>query len=463
MSDRMIVSRIGSERATVGDGNKIVTAEGKTHVVWQDISRGGYLNQVRTVDRLTGNWSDPITLGYGLDNHARPILTVDHEGFLHVVLGGHNSPVTWRRSKRPNDSSEWSDPEPVGEGTYPVLVCGSDCTLFLTLRANQHAGVDFYAKPIGRPWELRSRIVRNAEEYREAYGAFHMQMMMGPDGVLHAAIDFFEGQDEAGRGLHQAVCYVRSTDGGLSWMKADGSPVKTPGRPEDMDILARSVASRVEALPRVEDSNGGLWVDSKGVPHILHLSHREAPGQLHLVSMDGGRTPVRKKLDPFLEREWPEMRVNEARGTIMDDDTIHILVTLSPYNHEWIQGRPSRAMNMVERDDQRLVLLTTNDFGRGCIQKTVVEPGNSFNAPNLETPVGANRLKAGLLPRFVYFDGTRGYPGGGDYYDKPVGEYLEAGEFSENRVWMMGDESAEVRGAAAAKVMADRQGQRGSV
>ena len=46
---------------------------------------------------------------------------------------------------------------------------------------------------------------------------------------------------------------------------------------------------------------------------------------------------------------------------------------------------------------------------------------------------------AGLLPHFVYFDGTRGYPGGGDYYDRPVEEYLAAGEFSENRFWLMGD------------------------
>jgi hypothetical protein len=266
-----------------------------------------------------------------------------------------------------------------------------------------------------------------------------MQMMMGTDGVLHAAIDFYEGQDEAGRGLHQAVCYVRSADGGTSWMKANGSPVKTPARPEDMNILARSIASRVENLPRVEDSNCGLWVDSNGVPNILHLSHREAPGQLHLVSIVGSSAPVRNELHPFLEKEWPELRVTEARGTITDGDTIHVLATLTPFNEEWINGRPSRAMNMVERDDQRLVLLTTNDFGRTCFRTTVVEPGNSFNAPNLETPSGANRLTAGLLPHFVYFDGTRGYPGGGDYYDRPVEEYLAAGEFSENRVWLMGD------------------------
>ena len=39
MFESTTISVIGSERATVGDGNKIVTFNGRTHVVWQDISR----------------------------------------------------------------------------------------------------------------------------------------------------------------------------------------------------------------------------------------------------------------------------------------------------------------------------------------------------------------------------------------------------------------------------------------
>ena len=37
-----------------------------------------------------------------------------------------------------------------------------------------------------------------------------------------------------------------------------------------------------------------------------------------------------------------------------------------------------------------------------------------------------------------YFDGTRGYPGGGDYYGKPISEYLKTGEFAENNVIVVG-------------------------
>jgi hypothetical protein len=438
VSEASIISEIGSERATVGDGNKIVTWDGKTHIVWQDISREGYLNQVRSYDHDSGEWTDTFTLGYGLDNHARPILTIDHEGYLYVVLGGHNSPVTWRRSVRPNDATEWTAPEPIGEGTYPVLLCGYDDTLYLTLRANRHAGVDFYAKPKGGPWELRSRVVKNADEYREAYGAFHMQMMMGHDGVIHAAFDFYEGQDDFGRGIHMAVTYCKSGDGGKSWTKADGSAIEIPARPEQMDLLEQSVERRVEPTPRVEASNCGCLVDSDSRSHVLFLSHRSAPGELSLVSFDASGQQTRRYLHHHLESQWPDLRVVEARASILADDTIYLLVTLTPYNDEWINSKPSRAMWMRERADQRLVYIKTKDFGETCEVETVVEPGVSVNAPNLEVAMGANRLEAGRAPILAYYDGTRGYPGGEEYYNRPVDEMLKDGAFEENRVLVLG-------------------------
>lgn len=437
MFESTTISVIGSERATVGDGNKIVTFNGRTHVVWQDISREGYRNRIRTFDHGDAVWSEPVTLGQGLDNHARPIVTMDSEGFLHVVLGGHNSPVTWRRSTYPNDSSSWLAPEPIGEGTYPVIVCDSEDTLLLTLRANRHAGVDLYTMPKGEPWSLRSRIVKNATEYRDAYGAFHMQMMVGPAGSLHAAIDFYEGEDEAGRGFHMASCYCWSPDAGHSWQKADGTPIEIPASPEGMDVLGRSIESRVEQLPRMVDANCGILLDFQGRPTIVHLSHREAAGQLFLTTMGNDGKQHRQALHPALEELWPDMRVTEAKGTIDTDGMVYVLVTLSVHNEEWIRGKPSRAMGMVERNDQRLVLLRTSDRGLTSEIETVIEPGQSFNSPNIENAVGANRIEAGRVPTIMYFDGTSGYPGGGDYYDKPVEEYLEAGEFAENRVFVV--------------------------
>ena len=437
LSGALLVSSDGSERATVGNGNKLVTYGGKTHVVWQDISREGYLNRVKSIDHESGQWSEPFTLGTGIDNHARPIVTIDYDGYLHVIQSGHNSPVTWRRSLKPNDSSAWSTPEKVGEGTYPVVLCDEDNTLYVTMRGNNHIGVDFYAKPEGKPWRYVTRIVKNAEEYREAYGAFHMNMAFGPDGVIHAVIDFFEGQDGVGRGLHQAVCYAKSPDGGKTWLKADGTVMSTPARPEDMDTLVRSTRTRVERLPQPEHRNVGIVVNSKGTPHVFYVSHGEAPGQLYMATPNSDGKFRKRSLSYVLEEQWPGMRMTEGQVTIQEDDRICVLATLSPLNDEWLLGRPTRAMHMESRTDQRLALLSLKD-GSEYRADPVLGPGEAYNAPNLEKPVGANRLSSSKIPKFYFFNGSRAYPGGGDYYEKPVIEYLKAGEFWTNDVFLYG-------------------------
>jgi hypothetical protein len=81
-----IVSEQGSERAT-NDKGKIITYDGRTHVTWQDVTREGYFNRVRTLDHATGKWSAPVTLDTGVDNHARAVLAITPDGILHAVLG----------------------------------------------------------------------------------------------------------------------------------------------------------------------------------------------------------------------------------------------------------------------------------------------------------------------------------------------------------------------------------------
>ena len=83
---RELISEIGSERATSGNGNKIVTFDGKTHIVWQDSIDEGYFARARTLHNASGEWSPVYTLGKGRDNHARPTITVDSKGYLHVII-----------------------------------------------------------------------------------------------------------------------------------------------------------------------------------------------------------------------------------------------------------------------------------------------------------------------------------------------------------------------------------------
>ncbi len=59
-----LISHQGSERATNHSG-KIINHDGRTHVIWQDVTRDGYFNRVRSLDHTTV-WSPPVTLNQGV-------------------------------------------------------------------------------------------------------------------------------------------------------------------------------------------------------------------------------------------------------------------------------------------------------------------------------------------------------------------------------------------------------------
>ena len=412
---RDLISSIGSESATNGGGGKVVTFAGKTHVVWQDSTKQGYFNRVRSLDHASGEWSDTFTLNRGRDNHARPVITVDHNGYLHALMSGHNSPVTYRRSVRPNDSSEWTDPEPAGSGTYPIVVCGPDDTLYLVMRSpNRWNGVDLYFKPPDQPWKLRHKLVRRDEQY-PGYGAFHSGLAFSPDGTLHIVVDFYEGKGVMDRrGLHQAVCTMRSRDDGQTWQKADGTPVTLPARPEDMDVLARDTAPRRHEPmpPPVVLAQGCIAVDSQGTPHVLYISHLEKPGQLIHATVDGQGRWKQRPIEG-LEKAYPGMRPVRCRGalSIAEDDRFYALLDLYPLNVGWTDdGKPTRNMRLKPECRRRLAWLISGDACESFTAAPALEEGAIYNQPNLERPTGVNHIPAERRPPFIYFDGVSRYP-----------------------------------------------------
>jgi len=103
---RFLLSEQGCGRATgYAEANKIVTFGDHTHVTWLDSPAEGFRVRVRTLNRMTGEWSPTSTIGEGYDNHGGPALTVDREGYLHIVYFPHHHAFRYRRSKRPNDAA----------------------------------------------------------------------------------------------------------------------------------------------------------------------------------------------------------------------------------------------------------------------------------------------------------------------------------------------------------------------
>ena len=94
-------------------------------------------------------------------------------------------------------------------------------------------------------------------------------------------------------------------------------------------------------------------------------------------------------------------------------------------------------MIMSEKTDERLLWLISTDGGETFSIETVLDPGVSFNNPSVEFPCGANRIDAFRNPFILYYDGTNAYPGGEEYYNKPIKEMLADGDYRTTNVWLI--------------------------
>ena len=120
-------------------------------------------------------------MGNAHDNHGGPALTCDSEGYLHIVYYTHHHPFRYRRSKLPNDASEWDDEQLIGEKlTYPTLVCGKDNSLYLTARRSDKNPwwVELWEKPPGKAWLKVGPIMVSRHK---GYAHFQESLSWGPD------------------------------------------------------------------------------------------------------------------------------------------------------------------------------------------------------------------------------------------------------------------------------------------
>ena len=243
MSSRTILlSQHGSGRASAyAEANKIVTFQHKTHVAWLDSVTDGFCVRIRTLDRQSNQWSRMYTIGAAYDNHGGPALTVDDRGFLHVVYYPHH-PFRYRKSKRPNDASEWEEEIDFDEElTYPTLVCGPSDTLYLTARhrrKNQPWSVEQWTKRVGEDWQGPLRILRSSAR---GYSHFQEALAWSPDHQsLHLSCRL-----HADRGTCETVAYMCSGDFGKTWHRRDGSVIELPASPDmcpnTLSILGRSL------------------------------------------------------------------------------------------------------------------------------------------------------------------------------------------------------------------------------
>lgn len=223
-----------------GIPSSVVSRGDKVHVVWAEATEPaekvpGVPTYVVTYDRTTGQLGRPALVGYGAppnDIHNSPSITMDSQGYLHVLAGTHGQPFQYARSLQPNDASGgWTKAEPVGPDlsqTYVGLVCGADGTLHLTYRLwhrgeqphprSHYASLAYSRKRPGQPWEApRVLVIPPFSEY----SVYYHRLTIDRQGRLFLSYDYwstlwFYRNDHFGR----RRSLLTSADGGQTWQLA---------------------------------------------------------------------------------------------------------------------------------------------------------------------------------------------------------------------------------------------------
>jgi len=222
-----------------GIPSSVVSRGTKVHVAWGEATDPaekvpGVPTFVATCDREAGKLGQPALVGHGPppnDIHNSPSITMDSQGYLHVLVGTHGRPFPYARSLQSNDAgSGWTEPAPAGEGlnqTYVGFVCGKDDTLHTAFRLwrsgepfphSTHATLAYMRKRPGQPWGApRVLIVSPFSEY----SVFYHRLTIDREGRLFLSYDYwstywFYRIDHHGR--RRAL--LTSPDGGETWRLA---------------------------------------------------------------------------------------------------------------------------------------------------------------------------------------------------------------------------------------------------
>lgn len=394
------LSSLGCGRATgYAETNKIVTREGRTHAAWLDSADGKFIVRVRTLDRTRGSWAPTVTVGEAHDNHGGPALTIDREGYLHIVYYPHHHPFRYRRSRRPNDATEWGPEEHFGgRCTYPTLVCAPDDTLLLTCRESYSDRrkpweVTLYTKRAGKPWSEPRTILRAD---RTGYAHFQEALAWGPgQSRLHLSCRFYSG----GRG--HTVAHLWSDDRGETWRDSANRPVSLPATADTVSPIVRDPGAA-----GVGFRCGALAVDGENVPHIVYSSYDLLPLESWLVSLEAAGSPDgprwrRRPLRDALPADHREWGLTLPGGIVMTPagEMLLVLTLIKPSSGEdsAVWGHPS---------SEPLLLRSTDGGSRFTSELlTVPDASRARWLPSLERPTAADPVRA---PGLIYTDGSRG-------------------------------------------------------
>jgi hypothetical protein len=263
--------------------------EGVTYVAYQGPLEDPY---VASYDHAAGEWSGPFkagasimgkTPGAKIDNHGKPALIVDGDGYIHLVFGGHGGLPSHGTnelgnthkgqqihvvSKRPRDISEWEVLDNISPfGTYNQFVKMNNGDIYLFYRHGAHRSNWVYQKSTdnGRSFAPPVSVLKTAPRTDDpgVEDSWYAWFTNGQDNDIIVTYNYHRhlGANHTGE-RHNAYYMEMDTDGG-SWRNVSGERLTVPVTKDYADEMTL-----------VADT-GDLWtvrgttdLDPAGKPHV---------------------------------------------------------------------------------------------------------------------------------------------------------------------------------------------------
>jgi hypothetical protein len=282
---------------------------GVTYVTYQGPHEDPY---VAAYVHATGKWIGPVQAGVNpmgkspdqvdpgeLDNHGRPALVVDRQGFIHLIFGGHGGDPSLGRnnfgtpgkgrfthvvSQKPGDISAWKTLDNVSPfGTYSQWVKTASGDLYLFYRHGSHRSDWVYQKSVddGRTFAppvsvLKHKVSSTSPTVNDSWYAW----FDNGHGDTITASYVYHPCANPGHNAHRNNTYymvMNCRDG--SWTNVQGDRLTLPVTKESADRTTLILATGKEKSQR-----GTCHVDADGRPHLYF---RFPGGGLRYFRWDG--------------------------------------------------------------------------------------------------------------------------------------------------------------------------------
>lgn len=199
-----------------GMGNATITKDNRIHVVFLQNApspdgTSGTPQYIVTYDRVAKTITGPVFLGTSdnsvPDTHDGPAITIDSQGYLHVILGAHGGRFQYTRSLVPNSiTGGWTPPiwlehngDVLSQWTYISLLCDKNDTLHVVGRYSGHGyffGLWYMRKKAGQAWE--ENLGPLVMPFRRYYSCWYHKLTMDRQGRLFLSYIYFGDQFDRG-------------------------------------------------------------------------------------------------------------------------------------------------------------------------------------------------------------------------------------------------------------------------